>query len=58
MNTTARHDLPDSDSELRRLAYLLDYSGRDALVNDCTHYMLENRRVFERLFDQAARDSS
>lgn len=55
LNTTARHDLPDNPNELRRLAYLLNYSGSETLEADCQRYLEENRRVFDRLFDQAER---
>jgi glutamate-ammonia-ligase adenylyltransferase len=54
MNTTARHDLPEDETELRKLAFLLGYSGATALAEECHQYTAENRRRFQRLFDQAA----
>lgn len=54
MNTTARHDLPEDETELRKLAFLLCYSGATALAEECHQYTAENRRRFQRLFDQAA----
>jgi glutamate-ammonia-ligase adenylyltransferase len=54
MNTTARHDVPMDDMELKRLAYLLNYDGPEALRQDCLRYRAENRRRFHALFDQAA----
>lgn len=51
MNTTARHDLPDDDAELRKLAYLFQYPSADELRQDCEHFTRENRRRFERIFD-------
>jgi [glutamine synthetase] adenylyltransferase / [glutamine synthetase]-adenylyl-L-tyrosine phosphorylase len=54
MNTTARHDLPDQDAELRRLAYLLRYESAEKLARDGLDFMAENRRRCDRLFAQAA----
>jgi glutamate-ammonia-ligase adenylyltransferase len=51
MNTTARHDIPDDDAELARLAYLLDYSGPTELRRDCGRYTTDVRARFNRLFD-------
>ncbi|HTN75624.1 MAG TPA: bifunctional [glutamate--ammonia ligase]-adenylyl-L-tyrosine phosphorylase/[glutamate--ammonia-ligase] adenylyltransferase [Pirellulaceae bacterium] len=50
MNTTARHDLPDDDAELRKLAYLFQYPSADELRQDCEHFTRENRRRFEKIF--------
>ena len=52
MSATARDDFPEDPVELDRLARLLGYPGRDALLADyqnCTH---ENRRRFTRIFDE------
>jgi glutamate-ammonia-ligase adenylyltransferase len=54
MNTTARHDIPEDEEELRKLAYLLGADGPDALARQCASYVGENRRRFNRLFDEAA----
>ncbi len=51
MNTTARHDLPDDNAELRKLAFLFQYPNPDDLRQDAAHFTLENRRRFERIFD-------
>ncbi len=53
MNTTARHDLPDNEQELSKLAYLLGYEGARALLDDCHEYTRENRQRFQRLFRDA-----
>jgi glutamate-ammonia-ligase adenylyltransferase len=58
MNTTARHDLPEDESELGRLAYLLNCASPERLTADCRRYIAENRRRFERLFDTAARQAA
>ena len=53
MSTTARDDLPEEAREIAKLAGLLGYSGREALLDDCHRYTAENRRRTERLFEQA-----
>ncbi|MDP6445187.1 MAG: bifunctional [glutamate--ammonia ligase]-adenylyl-L-tyrosine phosphorylase/[glutamate--ammonia-ligase] adenylyltransferase [Pirellulaceae bacterium] len=50
MNTTARHDLPDDDHELARLAFLLGHQGADELRRRCESTRDRNRRLFDRLF--------
>ena len=50
MNTTARHDLPEDERELRKLAYLLRASSSAAVVQQCQQHTRENRRLFEHLF--------
>lgn len=54
MNTAARHDLPSDETELAKLAYLLDYPSVAALQQDCDQFTRENRERCQRLFDQAA----
>lgn len=54
MNTVARHDLPSDETELGKLAYLLDHSGAEALLQECDGFTQENRQRCQRLFDQAA----
>jgi glutamate-ammonia-ligase adenylyltransferase len=54
MNTTARHDLPENELELRKLAYLLHYADGQSLIRDCTHAAQQNRLWFDRLVDQAS----
>jgi [glutamine synthetase] adenylyltransferase / [glutamine synthetase]-adenylyl-L-tyrosine phosphorylase len=54
MNTTARHDLPEDESERRKLAFLLGYDDADALLEDCRNFTAENRRRCDRLFDDAS----
>ena len=50
MNTTARHDLPDDERELQKLAYLLRAGSGSDLVHKCRETADENRALFERLF--------
>jgi glutamate-ammonia-ligase adenylyltransferase len=52
MNTAARHELPVDEMELKKLALLLEYEGAESLMKDCDRYASENRRRFQRLFDQ------
>lgn len=54
MNTTARHDLPQDDAELKKLAFLLGSEGPAQVVADVERFTSENRRRFERLFAAAA----
>jgi glutamate-ammonia-ligase adenylyltransferase len=51
MNTTARHDLPQEASELRKLAYLLEMTPAE-LTEKCRYYTEENRRRFDRIFQE------
>jgi glutamate-ammonia-ligase adenylyltransferase len=51
MNTAARHDLPQDESELRKLAYLLRYPGPAELLQACNDYRSATRDRFDRLID-------
>jgi len=53
MNATARDQLPQDPAELSKLAGLLRYPGRDALLSDYETATREIRRRFNRLFDEA-----
>jgi glutamate-ammonia-ligase adenylyltransferase len=53
MNTTARHDLPENEAELKKLAYLLGYENERVLREDCWAYTSENRIRFIRIFEEA-----
>jgi glutamate-ammonia-ligase adenylyltransferase len=53
MNTTARHDLPEDDASLTRLAYLLGIDSGSELRKQCQHFTRENRLRFDRMFDEA-----
>ena len=52
MNTSARHDLPDDPLELRKLAFLLGTPEPEELVEKCQHFRQENRKRFERIFQE------
>ncbi len=54
MDATGRHELPDSQRELAKLAYLLNYQPQE-LVGEAEQYFRENRRRFNRIFDEAQR---
>ena len=56
MDATGRHELPESDRELAKLAYLLGYANPRALVAEAEHTLAENRVRFNRIFDAAERD--
>ncbi|MFV1964969.1 MAG: hypothetical protein ACC628_06070 [Pirellulaceae bacterium] len=55
MNTTARHDLPANETELKKLAFLLKCESETQLLADCQKYTQQNRDVFTCLFDRAAK---
>ena len=50
MNTTARHDLPESPVELAKLAFLLHYENPEHLAADCARWTSEIRQRYERIF--------
>jgi glutamate-ammonia-ligase adenylyltransferase len=55
MAASGRHELPDNDRELAKLAYLLGNSRPDELVAEAEDTFAENRARFERIFDAAER---
>jgi glutamate-ammonia-ligase adenylyltransferase len=55
MDATGRHELPENDRELAKLAYLLGYTRPHDLVAEAERISAENRARFNRLFDAAQR---
>jgi glutamine synthetase adenylyltransferase len=53
MDAAGRHELPETDRELAKLAYLLGYSRPQELVEEAQHKFAENRSRFNRIFDAA-----
>lgn len=51
MNTTARHDLPEDDVELRKLAFLLRFDEPQTLLAGCQDFTAENRVRFNQLVE-------
>jgi glutamate-ammonia-ligase adenylyltransferase len=49
MNATARHDLPENDLELKKLAFLLRYENSDALTEQCIAVTSDIRSQYDRL---------
>ena len=49
MNATARHDLPVDQKQLTKLAFLLNYSGADALVEAIEKSRTTVRKLFDEL---------
>ena len=47
LNTTARHDLPEKDGELDKLAYILRVDDVGSLQRELASSRRENRRVFQ-----------
>ena len=52
MNTSARHDLPTSANELKRLAVLIDYRDSAPIDRRCREVREENRQIFDRIFNE------
>ncbi|HUP82175.1 MAG TPA: hypothetical protein VM260_26720 [Pirellula sp.] len=48
MNTQARHELPTSQNELSRLAYVLNLKNAVELVEQCEHFRQSHRKLFEK----------
>jgi glutamate-ammonia-ligase adenylyltransferase len=55
MASTGRHELPDNDRELAKLAYLLGYNRPQDLVDEAQNTFAENRVRFNRIFDEVER---
>jgi glutamine synthetase adenylyltransferase len=55
MDATGRHELPESERELAKLAYLLGYARASALVLEAENTFAENRARFNKIFDAAER---
>jgi glutamate-ammonia-ligase adenylyltransferase len=53
MNAKGRHEMPTEELELSKLAFLLNYSTIDELVEATAQITIENRRRFERIFAAA-----
>jgi glutamate-ammonia-ligase adenylyltransferase len=53
MDAAGRHELPENDRDLAKLAYLLGYERPRELVAEAEHTFAENRARFNRLFDAA-----
>jgi glutamate-ammonia-ligase adenylyltransferase len=55
MNAAGRHELPDNENELAKLAYLLGNMQPQDLVDKAQQSFAENRVRFDRIFDAAER---
>ncbi len=55
MDAAGRHELPENERELAKLAYLLNYSRPQELVAEAERTFAENRKRFNRIFDAAER---
>jgi [glutamine synthetase] adenylyltransferase / [glutamine synthetase]-adenylyl-L-tyrosine phosphorylase len=51
MDAAGRHELPENERELAKLAYLLGYANPQALVAEALRTFAENRARFNRIFD-------
>jgi len=50
MNTSARHDLPSTEAELEKLAFLLEYESPDRLLQAVKRHRTDTRRCYEQIF--------
>jgi glutamate-ammonia-ligase adenylyltransferase len=55
MDAAGRHELPENNRELAKLAYLLGYANPQSLVIEAQAMFAENRTRFNQLFDAAER---
>jgi len=55
MDATGRHEVPDNERDLAKLAYLLDCSRPEELVAEAERTFAENRARFNHIFDAAER---
>ena len=58
MNTTARHDLPQETAESNKLAWLLDFSGGQSLIDETKQITGETRQRFQEVFEIAEAGTS
>lgn len=54
MNTSARHDMPESGEPLRLLAFLLREAHPGVVVEKCGAYRATNRQLFDAIFAEAS----
>jgi len=57
MNTTARHELPDNQDLMKNLAFLMNEPEPEMIVAQCTQTRLNNRVVFNQIFDRVASET-
>ncbi len=55
MDAAGRHELPQNEGELAKLAYLLNYGEPGKLVAEAQRVFAENRARFNRIFAEAER---
>ena len=52
MNTTARHEIPEQTYQRNLLAFLMDEPEAELVLKRCEEMRLNNRAVFNEIFDQ------
>ena len=58
MDTAARHDFPNRDAEIAKLAFLLKSASIETLKKSVDDARASNRKLFELIFDHAVNDES
>lgn len=56
MNTTARHELPESSEAMKNLAFLMNESDPQMIVAECRQARQNNRSIFNQIFEQLANE--
>ena len=54
MDTSARHDMPESHEDLTKLAFLLQSPSVEQLIESVAQARKSNREIFDEMFDRAA----
>ena len=57
MEAAGRHEFPDEEPEVEKLAFLLDYASADKLAKEIQEIRRETRARFDRIFAAAASSS-
>jgi len=52
MNAAGRHELPQDESQLKKLAFLLKFDCSENLLHRIERFRQENREIFNRIFSQ------
>jgi glutamate-ammonia-ligase adenylyltransferase len=58
MNTAARHDVPQDESQLQKLAFLLRFNCWETLLRRIEDLRHRNREIFDRIFSQLSEQSN
>ena len=57
MNTVARHEIPEETQQQELLAFLMNERDYQLVIDRCNEIKIQNRRVFDQVFDALAIES-